>query len=164
MMTNSAQIVLTGYVGTEPKTWTTNSNTPVCNFRVGSTRRYFSTKENQWKSAETTWVQVKSFRNLATHAMKSLSVGDPVIIVGALSIDSWEKDGVRHTIPTIEATSIGHNLSFGDGMFKKDESLKNTPQQTQSVPSVPSQNSSSQAAVSENESSAHDIVDAPVNI
>ena len=102
--------------------------------------------------------------NLATHAMKSLSVGDPVIIVGALSIDSWEKDGVRHTIPTIEATSIGHNLSFGDGMFKKDESLKNTPQQTQSAPSVPSQNSSSQAAVSENESSAHDIVDAPVNI
>ena len=146
-MTNSAQIVLTGYVGTEPKT---------C--------RYFSTKENQWKSAETTWVQVKSFRNLATHAMKSLSVGDPVIIVGALSIDSWEKDGVRHTIPTIEATSIGHNLSFGDGMFKKDESLKNTPQQTQSAPSVPSQNSSSQAAVSENESSAHYIVDAPVNI
>ena len=94
-MTNSAQIVLTGYVGTEPKTWTTNSNTPVCNFRVGSTRRYFSTKENQWKSAETTWVQVKSFRNLATHAMKSLSVG---------------------------ATSIGHYLSFGDGMFKNDES------------------------------------------
>ena len=96
--------------------------------------------------------------------LKSLSVGDPVIIVGALSIDSWEKDGVRHAIPTIEATSIGHNLSFGDGMFKKDESLKNTPQQTQSAPSAPSQNSSSQAAVSENESSAHDIVDAPVNI
>ncbi|WP_418968942.1 single-stranded DNA-binding protein [Alloscardovia omnicolens] len=125
-MTNAAQIVLTGYVGTAPRAWTINSNTPVCNFRVGSTRRYFSTKENQWKSAETTWVQVKSFRNLATHAMKSLTVGDPVIVVGSLSVDTWEKDGITHSIPTIEATSIGHNLTFGDDSFTKDETLKNS--------------------------------------
>lgn len=120
-MTNSAHITLSGYVGTEPHQWHTSSHIPACSFRVGSTKRYFSTKDNQWKSSETTWVQVKAFRTLATNVMKSVKVGDPIIVSGTLTVDTWDKDGVTHTIPSIEAASIGHDLCMGSTSFTKNE-------------------------------------------
>ncbi|TCD54993.1 single-stranded DNA-binding protein [Alloscardovia theropitheci] len=120
-MTNTAHIVLSGYVGTEPRQWNTTSHIPACSFRVGSTKRYFSAKENQWKSSDTTWVQVKAFRSLATNAIKSLKIGDPIIVTGTLTVDTWEKEGVTHTLPSIEASGIGHDLTLGSTVFSKNE-------------------------------------------
>ncbi|WP_018143180.1 single-stranded DNA-binding protein [Alloscardovia criceti] len=153
-MTHTAQVVISGYVGTAPRQWNKNSETPVCNFRVGSTRRYFSTKDNQWKSADTTWVQVKAFRSLAQNALHSLSVGDPVIVVGTLTIDSWEKDGVTHNLPTVEAISIGHDLSMGRSAFSKDETASSSSSQTSttgdSTPSDAQLSQDSEQTMSEN--------------
>ncbi|MFD0705423.1 single-stranded DNA-binding protein [Alloscardovia venturai] len=138
-MAHITHTVLTGYVGNAPKQWNSAGNSTACSFRVGSTRRYFSVKDNEWKSAETTWIQVKAFRRLADNVLKSLKVGDPVIIVGNLTIDQWEKDGIQHSAPVIEATSIGHDLGLGTDVFAKDEPInKTTDTLVETPPTEPS--------------------------
>ncbi|OTA27415.1 hypothetical protein B9G54_01060 [Alloscardovia macacae] len=120
-MANIAQTIITGYVAADPKQWTMNSQMPACSFRVGSTRRYFSAKDNQWKSNDTLWVNVKAFRGIAVNVLGGIKKGDPVIVVGNLTVDTWEKDGVTHTIPSIEATHVGLDLSAGRVIFKTEK-------------------------------------------
>lgn len=120
-MAQTSQIVISGFVGTAPKQWNSSGKSTACSFRVGCSRRYFSVKDNEWKSAETTWIGVRAFRSLADNILTSITVGDPVIVTGSLSMDSWEKDGIQHTMPVIEATNVGHDLCYGTATFAKTE-------------------------------------------
>jgi single-strand DNA-binding protein len=49
----------------------------------------------------------------------SVSAGDPVVVVGAISTDHWETDTGRRSKPRIRARAVGHNLHWGISAFTK---------------------------------------------
>ncbi|MFR0556030.1 single-stranded DNA-binding protein [Pseudoscardovia radai] len=119
-MAQQSMVTVTGYVGGEPRLIGDVGKVPCCVFRVASTRRYFSQREGRWEDLPTTWMSVRAYRQLALNVKESISRGDPVIINGQLVSDSWKaQDGSMRTALSIEAASIGHDLSRGVSSFER---------------------------------------------
>lgn len=77
-------VTINGYVAKEPRSIGEGGRTPMCTFRLASTRAYFDSKTHSWKDLATTWISVKAYRALATNIVASLRTGDPVIVT-----DCW---------------------------------------------------------------------------
>ncbi|MGH3446706.1 MAG: single-stranded DNA-binding protein, partial [Nocardioidaceae bacterium] len=58
-------------------------------------------------------------RALAVHVRDSIRRGDPVIVVGRLKTQEWEKDGSRNSRFVLDATTVGHDLARGVSTFTK---------------------------------------------
>lgn len=69
--------------------------------------------------AGTSFYEVIAFRALGTNALDSVRKGEPVVVHGRLRISDWDEDGHTRTKAQIDATSIGHNLTFGTTEFTK---------------------------------------------
>lgn len=67
----------------------------------------------------TSFYEVVAFRALGVNALASVHKGDPVVVHGRLRISDWDEDGHTRTKAQIDATSIGHNLTFGVSAFTK---------------------------------------------
>jgi len=117
---NETYVTVVGYVGTEPDERMAGT-AMVTKFRIASTPRTYSTRDNQWTDRETSWYTVNAWRTLGHHCMESLRIGDPVIVHGRQSAQSWKDDaGNPRTTMVIEATAVGHDLSRGASAFVKD--------------------------------------------
>lgn len=117
MMSQQAMVTVIGYVGQEPKRISHDQSIPVCRFRIAATRNYWNRRAQQWQEASTTWLDVRCYRELATNVLTSVHVGDPVIVVGNVTTDQWQKDGRDHSMTIIDATGIGHDLALGRSAF-----------------------------------------------
>ena len=120
MSTQTLDLTVVGWIGTEPKIFhETDGGVPYATFRVGSTRRWFDKGIGAWRDAQTEWFHVKVFRALAVNAARSLRKGDPVIVQGQLSTEEWAgPEGPRTTL-VLEASALGHNLVFGSSHFAR---------------------------------------------
>lgn len=120
-MVQQSTVTVTGYVGADPKMLGEGEGkVPCCVFRVASTRRYFNRKDGRWEDLPTTWMQVRTYRSLALNIKDSISRGDPVIVNGQLTSDSWkDSQGNTRTALSIEAQSVGHDLSRGVARFQR---------------------------------------------
>ncbi len=49
----------------------------------------------------------------------SLRRGDPVLVGGRLRTNVWTKDGIEHERLVLEATSVGHDLTWGTSAFRR---------------------------------------------
>jgi single-strand DNA-binding protein len=103
-----AQVHITGYAGTEVES---RGNGTVSAFRLACTPR-IKTKSG-WSDGNTTWIEVACFRTLAQHVAQSVRKGDPVLVVGKLRTNVWEKDGQTHERLVLEADMVGHDLNRG---------------------------------------------------
>ena len=127
-------IVIVGNVLNAPE-WrrTTKNNTLVANFRVASTSRRFDRDNNRWVDGDTLRVRVNCWRRLAENVGASITVGDPVVVVGRLYTRDWV-DGENN--PRIsyemEAYAVGHDLSRG-----KTKLFRTRPAATSSTPDGP---------------------------
>ncbi len=110
-----AHIHLTGNVGGDVEY--RNKSVPVASFRLACTPRI--KKAGDWIDGATTWLTVTCFRGLATNAAGSLRRGDPVVVTGRLRTNTWHKDGVDHERLVLEATSVGHDLTWGTSAFRR---------------------------------------------
>lgn len=119
-MSQQATVTIEGIVGSDPKKTGHEGSIPFCTFRVGSNRGFWNRKTNQWQDSPTTWTTIKCYKNLALNVLSSVSKGDPVIISGNLVTDSWERDGVRRSQLSIEATAVGHNLISGTSVYRRN--------------------------------------------
>ncbi|MBQ1283044.1 MAG: single-stranded DNA-binding protein [Bifidobacteriaceae bacterium] len=119
-MSQQATVTIEGIVGSDPKKTGHEGSIPFCTFRVGSNRGFWNRKTNQWQDSPTTWTTIKCYKNLALNVLSSVSKGDPVIISGNLVTDSWERDGVRRSQLSIEATAVGHNLTSGTSVYRRN--------------------------------------------
>jgi single-strand DNA-binding protein len=54
----------------------------------------------------------------------SISKGDPVVVLGAISTQEWETDTGRRSKPQIKAVAVGHNLARGIASFTKVKSSR----------------------------------------
>ncbi|MFL6047264.1 MAG: single-stranded DNA-binding protein [Propionibacteriaceae bacterium] len=116
-----AQVHITGYAGTEVES---RGNGTVSTFRLACTPR-IRTKSG-WSDGNTTWIEVACFRTLAQHVAKSVHKGDPVLVVGKLRTNVWEKDGQTHERLVLEADMVGHDLNRGTSVFQRAPRLTTT--------------------------------------
>jgi single-strand DNA-binding protein len=116
-----AQVHVTGYAGTEVEI---RGNGNVSAFRLACTPR-IKTKAG-WGDGHTTWIEVACFRTLAQHVAQSVRKGDPVLVVGRLRTNMWEKDGQTHERLVLEAEVVGHDLNRGTAAFRRPPRLTAT--------------------------------------
>jgi single-strand DNA-binding protein len=109
-----AQVHIAGYAGTEVES---RGSGTVSVFRLACTPR-IRTKSG-WADGNTTWIEVACFRALAQHVAQSVRKGDPVVVVGKLRTNVWEKDGQAHERLVLEADMVGHDLNRGTSAFRR---------------------------------------------
>ena len=113
MANQQAAMTITGFVASDPVLGGTE-NFRVLTFRMGSTRSRLNPTTRQWEDYGTAWVSIKAFRALALNAARSIRRGDRIIAVGVLNTDQWTTEqGEIRSRTVLEATNIGHDLTFG---------------------------------------------------
>ena len=91
----------------------------VTKFRIASTARRFDSAAQRFVDADTFYVDVECWGDLSDHVSGSVSAGDPLVVVGAISTDQWETDAGRRSKAKIRARAVGHNLHWGVSAFRK---------------------------------------------
>jgi single-strand DNA-binding protein len=108
------KITLTGLVATSPRHLVTQEGLPVTTFRLASSE----------KDGATNWYTVQTYRTLAINVASSISKGQRVILTGSLRIRDWDNGERAGTSVEVEATSIGHDLSYGTAEFTRTSIVK----------------------------------------
>ena len=112
-------ITLQGYVGGNVRLRTAGDS-QVASFRVGCTPRHWSRRDQAWVDAGTQWYSVSCWRALAHHVDRSVRRGDPVVVHGRLTTNTWtNREGVEVTTYEVEATFVGHDLNRGTTAFSR---------------------------------------------
>jgi single-strand DNA-binding protein len=115
-------IVIVGNVLTAPE-WrrTSNTNSLVANFKVASTARRLDRESGRWIDGNSLRVRVNCWRRLAEGIASSVTVGDPVVVVGRLYTRDWtDGEGNTRTMYEMEAVAVGHDLARGRGKFYRN--------------------------------------------
>lgn len=116
----SDTLTLRAFVATAPTLRTTASGVPVTNFRVASTPRWYDQAAGVYREGDTNWYTVNAFRALAQNTVRSLRVGQPVIVTGRLKVKKWDRDeNTTITNVEIDATTVGHDLTFGTALYER---------------------------------------------
>lgn len=114
---NETMVTVVGFVGTKPEVRPVG-DTCVAGFRVGSTPRGYSQRDNTWSDRETNWYTVNAWRSLGEHCAASLHVGEPVIVHGRLRTQTWtDESGQVRTALSLDAVAVGHDLTRGDSAY-----------------------------------------------
>jgi single-strand DNA-binding protein len=127
-------IVIVGNVLNAPE-WrrTAKNNTLVANFRVASTSRRFDRDNNRWVDGDTLRVRVNCWRRLAENVGASVTVGDPIVVVGRLYTRDWvDGENNPRVAYEMEAYAVGHDLSRG-----RTKLFRTRPGATSSTPDGP---------------------------
>ncbi|MGI8645793.1 MAG: single-stranded DNA-binding protein [Nocardioides sp.] len=132
---NETLITLQGYVGGDVKVRAAGES-QVATFRVGCTPRRYSKKEASWIDGDTQWYSVNCWRSLGEHVERSLRRGDPVVVHGRLSVQTWTNTaGLEVTTFEVEAAFVGHDLNRGTSAFTKTPRSV-VPEPREEVPAV----------------------------
>ena len=132
---NETLITLQGYVGGDVKVRAAGDS-QVATFRVGSTPRRYSKKDAGWVDGDTQWYSVSCWRALGEHVERSLRRGDPVVLHGRLTVQTWTNTaGLEVTTFEVEAVFVGHDLNRGTSAFTKTPRPV-VPEQHEEVPAV----------------------------
>ena len=104
-MAGEASIWFIGYVQKDPELRFMPNGDAVCNLTVKVTPR--KKKNGEWGKGEPSWYRVALWRAAAEATAESVKVDDRVVVVGTLEMTSFEKDGVKRSIPEVTAEAIG---------------------------------------------------------
>lgn len=116
---NSSYIQVFGNVATDIRFNTTPEGIPVASFRLAATERKFDRPSSRWVDGEVNWYSVSCWRALAENVTESIRKGDPVLVIGKLSIRTWEREDRAGTTIEITAETIGHDLARGTALFQR---------------------------------------------
>lgn len=122
----SELITTTGLIATTPRHLVTQDGLPITSFRLASSTRRFDNNQKKWVDGETNWYTVTAFKQLAINAAGSLNKGDRIMVAGKLRIRDWDNGERAGTSVEIEATSIGHDLTWGSSVFTRTVLVRDT--------------------------------------
>lgn len=111
-------ITVLGNVATQPQRRQPVQGQHLTQFRLAQTQRKRDFSGN-WVDGATSWYDVTCWRGPSHNVFASLNKGDPVIVVGRLRINEWEKDGRTGRDAVIDAIAIGPDLRRGISRFTK---------------------------------------------
>jgi single-strand DNA-binding protein len=118
-MENDVRVTINGWVSSEPQA-RSSKNGEFLTFRLGSTPRY-RRDGGEYADLPTEWFDVKvRTPALVRNVAQSVSKGQPVIVSGRLSTNTWQgKDGTQYWGMQIQADVVGHDLRWGESSFTK---------------------------------------------
>ena len=108
-------ITIIGNVGKDPEARTTQGGKSVVKFTVAT--------QHGKEEKKTTWHNVVVFDEQAENVQAKIRKGDRVLIIGRLSKDQYEKDGVKRESIEIVADEVCLSLRWRS----KDTSVRQTP-------------------------------------
>lgn len=114
-----SRTVVTGLVATTPRHLVTQDGLPITSFRLAESMRRFDRHNNRWVEGETNWYTITAFKQLGINAAGSVNKGDRIIVSGDLRIRDWDNGESAGTSVEIEATSIGHDMTWGSSIFTR---------------------------------------------
>ena len=110
---NETYVTLRGWLGGEVR-HRLAGETPVAEFRLGVTPRYFDKQRSDWVDGDTQWFTVKAWRQLADHCRDSLRRADPVAGPRpAAASAATSRTASSASVVEVTAVSVGHDLSLG---------------------------------------------------
>ncbi|WP_145941723.1 single-stranded DNA-binding protein [Corynebacterium glyciniphilum] len=113
MAQGDTPITIVGNLVEDPTLRYTPSGTPVANFRVASTPRWFDSKANQWTDGDPLFLGCNAWRQTAENAANSLSKGDRVIVTGTLRQRRYETEqGEKRSVYEIKVDEVGPSLKY----------------------------------------------------
>lgn len=140
-MSRQIDITVQGVVGTTPTVATTPNRRAYCRFRVASTPAYRDAT-GQWHDEETLWFTAKAWGPLAENLARSLRKGDPVLLQGRLTQETWHPEsGPVQTSNVITVTSGGHDLNRGASSYMRVEPVMSPPRGAETSACAPSADS-----------------------
>ncbi|MET7637835.1 single-stranded DNA-binding protein [Streptomyces sp. NPDC005438] len=116
---NETQVTITGNVATSVEYRNSASGAPMARFRLASTIRRFDRGRGSWADAYTNFYTVLAWRSLASNLTSSITLGEPVIVIGQLKVVEKDVDGKRFISADIMASSVGHDLNRGTSAFAR---------------------------------------------
>ena len=111
-MAGEAQIGFSGFVQKDPEIRFMEGGDAVATLNVKVTPR--KRKNNEWINGEPSWFRVSVWGKQGEAVANSISEGDRVIVTGTMEMRSYEKDGVKRSVPEVRAESIGVIPKIGD--------------------------------------------------
>lgn len=116
---NEVEITVAGRVVADPEHRVTGNGRTFTTFRVASTVRRRN-REGVFVDVSTSFYNVAAFRSLGMNSHVSLRKGDPVVVRGRLTINTWQRaDESWGSSADIEAINLGHDLTFGTTEYAK---------------------------------------------
>ncbi len=125
---NENYVTVSGRLCADPEERVSRSGALFTTFRVASTVR-LRRSDGAWEDRETAFFNVIAWRYLGRNAKDSLAKGHPVVVHGKLLVKLFDRtDGNgKNTSVEIEATSIGHDLTYGYTEYTKGMKLRLDP-------------------------------------
>ncbi|WP_327230833.1 single-stranded DNA-binding protein [Streptomyces murinus] len=111
----------------DPELRFTQSNKAVATVRLAFNSRRLNPQTNQWEDGDTFWVRGTLWEKLAENAAETLAKGMEVCITGELRTEQWEKDGQKHSQPSLLIRSIGPNLAYATASVTKAGAQQQRP-------------------------------------
>lgn len=140
-MTRQLELVVQGVLGTTPVVSRAPSGRAYCRFRLATTPT-FRTSEG-WRDEETIWFTAKAWGPLAENLARSLRKGDPVLLVGRFTQESWSSRLRGEMITNVLTVAAGgHDLNRGETRFMKIERAD----AARTAPSAPTPSSPAESA------------------
>lgn len=99
------QVILAGNVGKEPEIRTTNS-IKVAKFSLATSTGGYKKSDGTEVPLKTQWHNIACFRGIADVVERFVNKGDKITILGSISYNEYEKDGVKRIHTEIIADDI----------------------------------------------------------
>ena len=107
------KVILMGNLTRDPEVRTVGANAvKVCRFALALNERRKDRNGNMVDIP--TFVEVDAWEKLAELCGQYLRKGRSVLVEGRLQMDTWEKDGVKHSALKVRATAVKFLSSRGD--------------------------------------------------
>ena len=116
-MSRQLDLVVQGSLGTNPVVSRTSSGRLFCYFRVATAPSF--RVEEVWRDGPTIWFTAKAWGYLAENLAHSLHKGDPVVLVGRFSQDTWENDRGQQLTNVLTVSCGGPDLTWGESRFMR---------------------------------------------
>ena len=109
------QIVLMGRLARDPEMRYTQSQTPVCSFRIAVDRDFAGRDGGE---RQTDWFDVVTWRTTAEFVSKYFTKGSMIIVSGRLHLRDWtDRDGNKRTSAEVQAERVW----FGETRRSREE-------------------------------------------
>jgi single-strand DNA-binding protein len=108
---NQVNTTVVGNLLTPVEKRVTTTGRTLSTFRVAGNERRFDRATGSWVRADSVYLRVTCWQNLAENVHASLGKGDPVIVHGRLRSRSYEQDGRPQYVTDLEAHAVGPDLT-----------------------------------------------------
>lgn len=111
-------VVLKGNLTRDPELKYISNGTAVTNFTI-AVNRHFKRQDGS-KDKETTYVDCEVWDTAAEHLAEYCSKGDPILVQGALKLDTWETDGQKRSRLKVRVNNFDRLFRGAGGEHSED--------------------------------------------